>query len=105
MAKRKSNRSNAIRQYLQANPGAPAKQVIEELGKQGAKVNVGLVYNVKGRMTQIKVQKRQKARRVAAASEKTGIGDPVALIVKGKELAKEAGGMENLKTLVQVLAD
>lgn len=73
MAKRKSNRSNAIRQHLKANPGAPAKQVIEELGKQGIKASSALVYNVKGRMTQIKVHRNRKAMRVAAASQKTGL--------------------------------
>jgi len=72
--------------------------------KQGRKVTAGLVYNVKGRLTQIKVHKKQKANRVARAGQKTGSADPVALIVKVKELAKEAGGMGNLKSLVEVLA-
>jgi hypothetical protein len=99
MPKRKNvSRSNVIRQYLDQDPHAGAKEVVEALAKQGTKVNSGLVYNVKGRLTQIKVHKKQKAQRVAQASEKTGSSDPVALIVKVKALAKEAGGMENLSS-------
>ena len=106
MAKsKKVSRSTLIRQYLDQHPQAGAKEVAEALAKQGTKVTVGLVYNVKGRLTQIKVHKRQKAKRVAQAGQKTGSADPVASIVKVKELAKEAGGMANLKRLVSVLAD
>ncbi len=60
---------------------------------------------VKGQLAEKKSQKRQQAARVARAGEKTGISDPVALIVRVKELAKAAGGIGNLKTLVEVLAD
>jgi arginine repressor len=102
---KKVSRSTVIRQYLDQHPQAGAKEVVEALAKQGTQVTVGLVYNVKGRLTQIKVHQKQKAKRVAQASEKTGSSDPVALIVKVKALAKEAGGMENLKALVSVLAD
>jgi hypothetical protein len=53
----------------------------------------------------MKSHRKHKAARVARAGQKTGSGDPVALILKVKALAKEAGGMEHLKTLVSVLAE
>lgn len=106
MAKSKQpSRSNVIRQYLEQHPAASAKETIDALAKAGTKVNAGLFYNVKGRLTQIQVHKKQKAQRVAQASNQTGSGNPVALVVKVKELAREAGGMANLKVLVDVLAD
>ena len=45
-----SNKSQSIREYLKANPTSKAKEVVEALGKNGIKVNDGLVYAVKGAM-------------------------------------------------------
>jgi hypothetical protein len=72
---------------------------------RGVRVKQNLVYMVRGQIAQKRFQRKKQAARVARAGEKTAISDPVALIVKVKELAREAGGIENLKTLVGVLAD
>jgi len=105
MAKGKVNKSQAIRELLEQNPQVKAREVVDRLGQKGIEVKPGLVYMIKGRLAQMKSHKGRKAARVARASEKTGIADPIALIVKVKSLAKEAGGIDNLKALVTVLAD
>ena len=44
------SRSAAIRAVLTQTPKAKAKEVVELLSSKGVKVNVGLVYMVKGSM-------------------------------------------------------
>jgi hypothetical protein len=107
MAKRSNdvNKSQAIRKVLEQNPNAKAKEVVAILGQRNIQVKPGLVYMQKGRLAQMRSHKKQKAARVARAGQKTGSMDPVALIVKVKALAKEAGGLQNLLNLVSVLAD
>jgi hypothetical protein len=107
MPKRKNtvNKSKAIREVFESNPSATAKEVVAALAAKNIKVQPGLVYLVKGKLSQIKTHKRQKAARVAKAGQKTGSTDPVTLIVKIKQLAKEASGIDNLKALVGVLAE
>jgi hypothetical protein len=105
MPKGKINRSQAIREILEKSPQVPPKELVEQLALKGIQVKPGLVYMIKGRLAQMKSHKGRKAARVARAGEKTGINDPVALIVKVKALAREAGGIDNLKVLVTALAD
>jgi hypothetical protein len=107
MAKRSDdvNKSQAIREFLEQNPNAKAKEVVAYLGQRNIDIKPSLVYMLKGRLAQMKSHKKQKAARVAQAGQKTGSLDPVALVVKVKTLAKEAGGMHNLLNLVSVLAD
>jgi hypothetical protein len=107
MAKRKQgvNKSQAIREFLQHNAKATAQEVVDALGAKNIAVKPGLVYIVKGKMLQIRSHKKQKAARVARAGQKTGSTDPVALILRIKALAVDAGGMDNLKMLVSVLAE
>jgi hypothetical protein len=99
------NKSQAIREVLEQNPNAKAKEVVAVLAQRNIHVQPGLVYMLKGRLAQMKSHKKRKAARVARAGQKTGSMDPVALIVKVKTLAKEAGGLHNLLNLVSVLAD
>jgi hypothetical protein len=47
MAKRKVNKSAAIREAMQANPKATAKEIVEALRGKGIKVTVPLVYFIK----------------------------------------------------------
>lgn len=103
--KNKVSKSQAIRDVFEKNPQATAKEVVDGLAQKQIEVKPGLVYMVKGQLAQMKSHRRKKASRVARAGQKTGSADPIALIVKVKELAREAGGMDNLKTLISVLAD
>jgi hypothetical protein len=110
MAKRTSgpNKSDAIREYLKSNPDAPAKDVITNLQGKGLKVQSSLVYFIKGKMKAGK-QRRAKvvsAARVASSNGRAiGSGDAISLIREVKALAEKAGGYENLKGLVEALAE
>jgi len=99
------NKSQAIQEVFRQNPEAKPKEIVAVLAQRKIKVSPSMIYMVKGRLAQMKHQKDRKAERVSNASEKTGSADPVALILKVKELAKKAGGMMNLRRLVTVLAD
>lgn len=99
------SRSTAIREMLEQNPKAKAKEVVELLVQKGVKVNTRQVYMVKGSMKQRKAQRRRKAAKVATVVGNSMAADPVALIRKVKELAHEAGGMHNLRELIKVLAE
>ncbi len=101
----KVNKAQAIRELLKQNPQANTKDIIAALATREVKVQPGQVYMVKGRLAQIRSDKRRKEVRVAQAGQKTGSTDPVALILRIKDLARDAGGMDNLKALVNVLAE
>jgi hypothetical protein len=98
-----SNKSNAIRDLLTADPKAKSKQIITTLAERGMKVAPTLVYYVKSKMKQ--AQRRAKRTRVAEASRKTAAGNPVELVLRVKDLAREVGGIANLKQLVDLLAE
>jgi hypothetical protein len=73
------------------------------LAKKGIKVTPTLVYYVKSR--QHKAMRKEKRVQVAEMSQKTATRDPVQLVVHVKELAREVGGIANLKKLVDLLAE
>lgn len=111
MAKKKDGptRSAVIREYLTANPGSKANEVVEALGKSGVKVNAGLVYAVKGSMKERKRRKQRVARAALATTDAHGVGHPKAdaltMIREVKALALKAGGYRKLKELVEALAE
>jgi len=103
MPRRKTNKSAAIREFLISNPKTPTKDVISALAQKGIKVSHNLVYLTKAKMgARKRKQKRQKA---VASANSAGIANPVQLILKVRSLADEAGGIRNLKQLVDVLAE
>ena len=97
------NRSEAVREALAQNPKAGSREIIALLAGKGVKVSPTLVYYVKSKQN----QSRRRARRaeVAAESRRTATTDPVELVMRVKQLAAEVGGMRNLKSLVDLLAD
>jgi hypothetical protein len=97
------NKSEAIRQALTENPKAKSKEIISLLAAKGVKVAPTLVYYVKSKQKLAK--RRQKRERVAAASRSTATHNPVELVIRVKDLAREVGGIGNLKMLVDLLAD
>ena len=97
MAKSKVNKSAAIREALAANPKAHAKDIVQILGKQGLKVQVPLVYFIKSKTRHTK----QKATRAGLTVSN---GNAIDLIRGIKKLAKEAGGLSNLKKFVDALS-
>jgi formiminotetrahydrofolate cyclodeaminase len=102
-AKNDVNKSAEIRAILEKNPKAKARDVISSLAEKGIRVSYNLVYLAKAkRGAKRRKQRRQKA---VASANSAGIANPVQLILRVKGLADEAGGIRNLKQLVDVLAD
>lgn len=105
MAKQKSevNKSAAVREILDKNPKTPVKEIVSTLAAQGIKISEPYVYMLKSKM---KAKKRKAKRQKAmAVSTNAGIADPVELIRDVKSLAARAGGLGNLRALVDVLAE
>jgi hypothetical protein len=106
MAKSKNgkiNKAQAIRDYFAQNPKATNKEVMEGLGQKGIKVSYNQVYFIKMKGK----AKKRKANRAKAvgASKAMGLSNPVDLILEVRKLAHNAGGVKNLKLLVDALAD
>jgi hypothetical protein len=72
------------------------------LAEKGIKVRPTLVYYIKSMLK--KRQKKVRRQHVREASRQTETRDPVELILKVKQLAREAGGISYLKQLVDILA-
>jgi hypothetical protein len=96
----KVNKSAAIRDMISQNPRATASEIISLLAGKRIKVRPHLVYLVKGKMKRIK--RREKSQRAMAT---VGNGNAVELILKVKDLARQAGGIGSLKQLVDALAE
>jgi hypothetical protein len=97
------NRSQAIREALAESPQAGSREIVTQLAKKGIKVSATLVYYVRSKQNQQK--RRQKYERVALASQATAATNPVALVLRVKELSREVGGIRHLKQLVDLLAE
>ena len=97
------NKSAAIREALAANPTAGSKDIVATLAARGVRVSPTLVYFIKSQAN--KAKRKQKQARVAAASEKTAHSNPVEVVLRVKNLAREVGGIRNLKMLVDLLAE
>jgi hypothetical protein len=102
MARRKVNKSAAIRDLVNQNPKAKASEIVSLLAEKGIKVKPHFIYIVKAKMKRVKPR---QARRRAMATTGDRNGHAVELILKVKGLAKEVGGMGSLKQLVDVLAE
>ena len=97
------NKSAAVRDMVAQYPNASCKEIVSLLGGKSVKAQPSLVYYIKSRQSQEK--RRQKRERVSETSQSTGSSNPVALILKVKSLAQDAGGIHNLKQLVDLLAE
>ena len=107
-AKTEVSMSQAVRDYLTANPKAKAKEVVAGLAEKGIKVKEGLVYAVKGGMKE-KKQRKQRVVKAAMAAHSVGTpavkADAITMIREVKALAAKAGGYAKLKELVDALAE
>jgi hypothetical protein len=106
MAKQKPQRgekSSAIRELLAQDPHIAVKDIVSTLAGRGLKVDPNLVYAIKAKgKARRRKQKRQQA---VEAGRNSGMSNPVALVLKVRQLAGEAGGLKHLKQLVDVLAE
>src|SRR3954466_451479 len=98
-----TNKSEAIREEIAQNPTAGTKDIISQLAAKGIKVAPTLVYYIKSKQNQQK--RKQKRERVAASARTTPARNPVELVARVKELAREVGGIKPLKQLVDLLAE
>jgi len=100
---RRNSKSNAIREALAQNPNADTKQIVTILDQQGIKVAPTLVYYVKSKL---KMARRQAKRVQAhAAARNSGSNDPVGVVLRVRDLARDVGGYRNLKQMVDALAE
>ena len=97
------NKSQAIRDVLAERPQAKTSEIVTLLGQKGIKVSDNLVYLVKAKGKAIK--RRQKRQKAMASSKQAGITNPVQLIRDVKALAERAGGLRQLKQLVEILVE
>ena len=97
------NRSEAIREALAQNPKATSKEIIAKVAEWGLKVSPTLVYFVKSKQNQ--ARRKAKRARVVEESRRTATRDPVEVVLRVKDLAREVGGIQNLKMLVDLLAE
>ncbi len=93
----KVNKSQAIRELLTEDPKMESKTVIGRLAEKGVKVSPTMVYYVRSKMKQ--AQRKEKRARVAATA------NPVELVLRVKAIAREVGGIKELKLLVDLLAE
>jgi hypothetical protein len=97
------NKTAAVKEALAKNAKAKASEIVAALGAQGIRVSSAYVYALKSKA---KAKKRKEKREKAVAtSQSIGISDPVVLIRQVKELALRAGGLRNLRQLVEVLGE
>lgn len=97
------NKSQAIRNLLATDPRADSKSVIAQLGEKGVRVSPTMVYYVRSKLKH--AQQKAKRERVAETSRGSGVANPVELVLRVKDLAREVGGIRHLKQLVDLLAE
>ena len=97
------NKSEAIRNLFAENPKADTKVVIARLAEKGVKVSPTMVYYIRSKQRLAK--RKAKRAQVAESSRKSGAVNPVELVLRVKDIAREVGGIRNLKQLVDLLAD
>ena len=97
------NKSQAVRDFLAGNPTADTKAVVAGLAEKGVKVAPTLVYFIKSKQRQ--ARRRAKRDRAAESSRQLGSKNPVVVVLRVKDLAREVGGIKNLKMLVDLLAE
>lgn len=122
MAKKKSNgvnKSQAIRDYYDANPAAKPMEVAEAMNAQGIDVNAQFVSTVKSNSKKSKKTGRRgrpagvsaktaapakKLGRPAATKSRVGSGEiSLDSLINAKKLVEELGGVENARKTIGVL--
>ena len=101
MGREKSNKSQAVR--LHATPIREPFKASSLSSRAGIKVSPTMVYYIKSKLGQAKRKARRE--KMAESSRKTGAANPVEIVLRVKDLAREVGGVKNLKQLVDLLAE
>jgi hypothetical protein len=100
MAKKKVNKSQAIRDYIEANPDAGPTEVAAALKKERIIVSPAMVSTVK-----LASKKKGRGRKKAAGGAKPA-SDKIALssLIQAKKMAESLGGVEKAQTALAALA-
>jgi hypothetical protein len=98
--KREVNKSQAVRDYLQANPNASNKDVSTALGKEGIRVSPQHVANIKA-----KAKMKRKARKRAAQQVATTTGVDIGQIKCAFGLLKLCGSTAAAKAALAAADD
>ena len=95
MAKKSVNKSQAIRDAVEANPGKSNQEIADELKAKGLKVNAQYVSTIKStsKAKSKKVVKRRKPGRPARNGSSRDLG-PIEAALR---FINDAGGMEQAK--------
>src|SRR5437764_1423210 len=107
------NKSQSIRDFIEASPKSSAKEVVTGLAEKGLKVSENLVYGVMGGLKEKSKRKKRVAKAAMAAVKPSSDGqttpalkaDAITLVRAVKDLAAKAGGYEKLIELAKALAE
>jgi len=99
----KINKAAAIREVFGQSPNMTIKEVMNALADKGIQVSYNQVYFIRAKSRQ--AQRKQKRQTAERYSQKMGMSNPVEVVLKVKALAREIGGIRNLKQLVDALTD
>ena len=96
------NKSRAVREYFESNPGAAPKEVVEALGAQGIKVSPQLVSNIKSRLKAGGGKPGRKPGR-RASGQLVG-GQSLGALLEAKRLVDSVGSVHAAREALEVLA-
>src|SRR5690242_11814935 len=90
-------KADVIRAILAEKPKAAVKEVQAEMAARGQPVSENHIYFIKSKLRDKK--HRQKRAQVAETTRVTGVPNPATAVTRVKALARELGGLKNLKQL------
>ena len=114
MAKKpKVSKTQAVRDYLSAHPGAMSKEIAAALTKQGIKINAGHVANIKTKINKESATKKAAKKPVAAVAaaptvvEKPTNGGTITLeqVKKVAHTIKTLGGFQRVTEVLEVIKE
>ena len=95
MARRKVNKTQAIREAIAAAPGATPKEIAHSL--KLLKITPTYVSNIKSKMKETKKRKTSK-------TKKTSTKVDLAELIKAKKMVDDLGGVEKAKEMLDALS-
>jgi hypothetical protein len=112
--KQKVNKSQAVRDYLKAHPGAMSGEIAAALNKQGIKITAGHVANIKSQTKKKRSAKKAKKPQAVAevavpATEEKPVkaGEMVSLeqVRKVAELIRALGGQRFVNSVLEMVKE
>jgi len=98
------NKTQAVKDYLAANPGTGPKAVSEALKAQGIDIKPSYVSIIKFQSKKKRRGKAKAATGPSAAPAASSEGLSIELLVKAKKVAEALGGVEEARKAMDALA-